>query len=326
MQRREFIGLIGGAATWPVMARAQQPGGRMARVAYLGPSGPAILDPRQIEQFEVGLVENDLIVGKNVTVEYFWAEGSLDRLKDLATELGRLDFDVIVTAGGQSFRLLKASQTKSPIVLAVIGDIVADGIVDSLARPSGNVTGLSMSNNDLEGKRIEILKEAVPTVTRLMILHDPSTGPSKLAEAQTAATRLALETFVFEIVDPSSFDEAFTKATKANVNGLAVTASTILNRHRRPLIDLAARNRLPSIWEASIYVRDGGLFSYGPSFADMYRRAAGYVAKIIKGIKPENLPIQLPTKFELAVNLRTAKALGLTVPPMLLARADEVIE
>ena len=254
MRRRHFLGLAGGAAMWPVAARAQQPRARPARVAYLGPSGPTILDPRQIEQFKVGLVENDLIVGRNVTVEYFWAEGSLDRLKDLATELGGRDFDVIVTVGEQSFRFLKAAQTKSPIVLAVIGDIVADGIVDSLARPSGNVTGLSMSDKDLQGKRIEILKEAVPTVTRLMIVHDPSAGPSKLAEAQTAASRLAIET-----AGPSSFDEAFEKAVIARVIVLAVTASTILNRHRRLLIELAERNRLPSIWA-----------------------------------KPEDLPIQLP--------------------------------
>lgn len=291
MRRRHFLGLAGGAAMWPVAARAQQPRARPARVAYLGPSGPTILDPRQIEQFKVGLVENDLIVGRNVTVEYFWAEGSLDRLKDLATELGGRDFDVIVTVGEQSFRFLKAAQTKSPIVLAVIGDIVADGIVDSLARPSGNVTGLSMSDKDLQGKRIEILKEAVPTVTRLMIVHDPSAGPSKLAEAQTAASRLAIETFVFETAGPSSFDEAFEKAVKASVNGLAVTASTILNRHRRLLIELAERNRLPSIWA-----------------------------------KPEDLPIQLPIKFELFVNSRTAKALGVVLSPTLLARADEVVE
>jgi putative ABC transport system substrate-binding protein len=178
----------------------------------------------------------------------------------------------------------------------------------------------------LEGKRIEILKEAVPTVTRLMIVHDPSAGPLKLAEAKLAASRLAIETYVFETVDPSSFDEAFTNAAKASVNGLAVTASSILNRHRHRLIELAARNRLPSIWEASIYVRDGGLISYGPSFADMYRRSAAYVAQIIKGTRPEDLPIQLPIKFELFVNSRTAKALGVVLSPTLLARADEVVE
>jgi ABC-type uncharacterized transport system substrate-binding protein len=326
MKRRHFLGLVGGAAVWPVAARAQHPRARLARVAYLGTSGPSILDPRQIEQFKAGLVENDLIVGKNVTVEYFWAEGSLDRLKDLATELAGRDFDVIVTVGSQAFRFLKAARTKSPIVLAVIGDIVADGIVDNLARPSGNVTGLSMSDKDLEGKRIEILKEAVPTVTRLMIVHDPSTGPSKLAEAKRAASRLAIETFAFETSDPSSFDGAFTKAAEASVNGLAVTASTIFNRYRHRLIGLATRNRLPSIWEGSIYVRDGGLISYGPSFADMYRRSAGYVAQIIGGARPEDLPIQLPIKFELFVNSRTAKDLGVVLSPMLLARADEVVE
>jgi putative ABC transport system substrate-binding protein len=326
MRRRDFISALIGTGIWPGMAAAQRSSARLPRVAYLGPSSPDILDPRQIRQFKDGLVENDLIAGENVTVEYYWAEGSLDRLRDLATKLGRQNFDVIVTVGEQSFRFLKAAQTRSPIVLAVIGDIVADGIVDSLARPSGNVTGLSMSNKDLEGKRIEILKEAVPAVTQLMILHDPSSAPSKLAEAQTAATRLSIETLVFETADPAAFDGAFTKAAKAGANGLAVTASSILNRHREPLIELARRHRLPSIWEASIYVRDGGLISYGPSFADMYRRSAGYVAKIIKGARPEELPIQLPTKFEMAINLRTAKDLGLEVPATMLARADEVIE
>ena|SRR5579859_3128646 len=326
MKRRHFLGLVGGTAVWSAAARAQQTHPRLAHVAYLGPSAPSILDPRQIEQFKVGLIENDLIVGKNVTVEYFWAEGNLNRLKDLATELAGRDFDVIVTVGEQSFRFLKAAQTKSPIVLAVIGDIVADGIVDSLARPTGNVTGLSMSDKDLEGKRIEILKEAVPTVTRLMIVHDPSAATSKLAEARTAASRLGIETFVYETADPSDFNEAFAKASGAGVNGLAVTASSILNRHRRLLIELAERNRLPSIWEASIYVRDGGLISYGPSFADMYRRSASYVAKIINGAKPEDLPIQLPIKFELFVNSRTANTLGVVLSPTLLARADEVIE
>jgi putative ABC transport system substrate-binding protein len=298
----------------------------MARVAYLGPSGPAVLDPRQIEQFKVGLIENDLIIGKNVTVEYFWAEGSLDRLKELATELGSRDLDVIVTVGPQAFRFLKATQTKTPIVLAVIGDILADGIVDSLARPNGNVTGLSMSNRDLEGKRIEILKEAAPAVTRIMILHDPSMGLAGLEEAQSVAKTLAVEPYVFEIADPSDFEEAFKKGEKANVNGVAAMASPFLNRHRQPLISLAVSRRLPSIWEAGIYVRDGGLISYGPSFSDMYRRSAGYVAKIIRGAKPEELPIQLPIKFELVINSRAARALGLSLPPTLLARADELIE
>jgi putative ABC transport system substrate-binding protein len=297
----------------------------MPRVAFLGASSPAITDPRLIEQFKVGLIENDLIVGRNIEVEYFWADGSPDRLSELANELSRQDFDVIVTVGSRAYRLLKAAQTKSPIVLAVIGDILADGIVDNLARPTGNVTGLSMSNSDLEGKRVEILKEAAPAVKRLMILRDPSTR-SGIAEAQAAARRLAMEAEIFEAADPSQFENAFARAAKARVDGLAAIASPFLNRHRQPLIELAARHRLPSIWESGIYVRDGGLISYGPSFADMYRRSVGYVAKIVRGARPEDLPIQLPIKFELLVNSKTAKMLGLNLSPMLLARADEVIE
>jgi putative ABC transport system substrate-binding protein len=326
MRRRHFLGLLGGAAAWPVTASAQQSGVRMPRVAYLGASGPAIIDPRIIEQFKVGLIENDLIVGQNIAVEYFWAEGSPDRLRELASELGRQNFAVILTAGPQAYRLLKAAQTKSPIVLAIVGDALADGIVDNLARPTGNVTGLSMSNRDLEGKRVEILKEAAPAVKRIMILHDPITGSSGMAEAQAVAKSLAMEVEIFEAADPSQFENAFARAAKARVDGLAAMASPFLNRHRQPLIELAARHHLPSIWEADIYVRDGGLISYGPNFADMYRRSAGYVAKIIRGAKPEDLPMQLPIKFELVVNSRTAKMLGLTLSPLLLARADEVIE
>jgi putative tryptophan/tyrosine transport system substrate-binding protein len=334
MERRAFIGLVGGAAAWPVAvasgwpvtASAQQSGVRVPRVAYLGPSSAAIADPSYIEQFKVGLVENDLIVGRNIAVEYFWADGSPDRLRELANQLGRQSFDVVVTVGPQAYRFLKAAQTKSPIVLAVIGDALADGIVDNLARPTGNVTGLSMSNRDLEGKRVEILKEAAPAVKRLMILHDPSMGSSGMAEAQTVAKSLAMEAEIFEATDPSQFENAFGRALKARVDGLAAMASPLLNRHRRPLIELAARHQLPSIWEAGIYVRDGGLISYGPSFADMYRRSAGYIAKIIRGAKPEDLPIQLPIKFELVVNSRTARMLGINLPATLLTRADEVIE
>ena len=326
MRRRQVLGILSAAVAWPALVRAQQAGSRVARIAYLGPSGANILDPRQIEQFKIGLAENGLIPGQNVTVEYFWADGSLDRLKELAAELGRRDLDVIVTVGPQAIRFLQATGTKTPIVLAVIGDILADRIVDSLARPNGNVTGLSMSNADLESKRIQLLKEAVPAVTRLLLLHDPSMGPAGLAEAQNAARSLAIESLVIEAADPSQFDAVFAEAMKAGVNGIAAMASPILNRHRKPLIALVAQNRLPSIWEAGIYVRDGGLLSYGPSFADMYRRSAGYVAKILAGAKPEDLPIQLPVKFELVVNLQTARALGRDIPATLLARADEIVE
>jgi putative tryptophan/tyrosine transport system substrate-binding protein len=327
MKRRAFITLLGGAAAaWPFPARAQRPSGRVAHIAYLGALSPSTLDPRQIKQFNAGLKENGFVDGRNIAVEYLWAEGSQDRLQQLAAELARRDLDAIVTAGPQAVRALMATQTKTPIVFAIIGDALADRVVDSLARPGGNVTGLSMSNKDLESKRIEVLKDAVPAMTHVMLLHDPSMGVAGLAEAQAAARTLGVEPFVVETSDPSQFDTAFARAVDRSVNGIATMASPFLNFHRKALIALAARHRLPSIWEGAAYVRDGGLLSYGPSFPDMYRRSAAYVAKIINGAKPADLPVELPIKFELAINVETAKALGLEVPPTLLARADEVIE
>ena len=325
MRRREFIALIGGWAMLPRAASAQQGAGRMARIAYLGASSPAVIDPRQIEGFKQGLRENGLIEGRNVTVEYFWAEGDRARLERLAGEIGKRGFDVIVTAGPQAVHALTGTGTASPIIFAIVGDPIANGIVTSLARPDGNATGLSMSNSDLESKRIEILKEAVPAVTRVMVLRDPSMGAGGLDEAATTAKALGLE---FDLVEaqPDQFEAAFERAVRRGVNGLAVFASPFFNFHRRPLVDLATHHRLPSIWEAVAYVRDGGLLSYGPSFSDMYRRSAGYVAKILNGAKPADLPVEQPVRFELTVNLKTAKALGIIIPPTLIARADEVIE
>jgi putative ABC transport system substrate-binding protein len=211
-------------------------------------------------------------------------------------------------------------------VFAIVGDPVGNGIVESLARPGGNVTGLSMSNSDLESKRIEVLKDAAPALRRVMILHDPSMGPEGIPEASAAARALAVEPLIVDTSDPSQFEAVFADAARRGANGLSTTASPFLNFHRKRLIELAARHRLPSIWESSTYVRDGGLLSYGPSFPDMYRRSAGYVAKILSGAKPSELPVQQPIRFELGVNLATARALGLDIPPTLLARADEVIE
>jgi len=325
MKRREFIALIGGWAMMPRAASAQQGAGRIARIAYLGASSPAVIDPRQIEGFKQGLRENGLTEGRNVSVEYFWAEGDRARLEQLAGEIGQRGFDVIVTAGPQAVHALTGTGTASPIVFAIVGDAIANGIVTSLARPDGNATGLSMSNSDLESKRIEILKEAVPAVTRVMVLRDPSMGAGGLDEAATTAKALGLE---FDLVEaqPDQFEAAFEGAVRRGANGLAVFASPFFNFHRQPLIDLATRHRLPSIWEAVAYVRDGGLLSYGPSFGDMYRRSAGYVAKILNGAKPADLPVEQPVRFELTVNLKTAKALGIEVPPTLIARVDEVIE
>jgi putative tryptophan/tyrosine transport system substrate-binding protein len=201
-----------------------------------------------------------------------------------------------------------------------------NGFIQSLARPGGNLTGLSMLGTDLESKRLQILKDAVPALTKVLLLHDSSMGSTGLEEVKPSAGILGLEVVVVEFSDDDRFAEAFAGAVSQTVNGVVGMASPFFNFHRKRLVELSSLHQLPSIWEAAAYVRDGGLLSYGPSFSDMYRRSAGYVAKIIKGVRPSELPVEQPTRFELAVNLKTAKRLGLTVPPTLLGRADEVIE
>jgi len=325
MKRREFS-LGGAAAVWPLAASAQPARGRVAHIAYLGALSPTTLDPRQIEQFKVGLAENGLIEGQNIMVDYLWAEGRAERIQQLAAELARRDLDVIVTAGSQPMRALLATGTKTPIVFAILSDPVADEFVKSLARPGGNVTGLSMAGNVLESKRLEVLKDAVPTVTKILILHDPSMAQRALSEVRAGAQTLALPLLIAEVNDEAKFADAFATAHAQGANGVAAMASPIINFQRKKLIALAAQYRLASIWESSGYVRDGGLLSYGPSFPDMYRRSAGYVAKILAGQKPADLPIEQPVKFELAVNQKTAKALDLAIPKAVLLRADEVIE
>jgi putative ABC transport system substrate-binding protein len=326
MRRRDLLKAAACAAVaLPFCAHAQQPT-RVARVAYLGALSPATLDPRQIEAFREGLLENGLIDGGNIRVDYFWANGSEDRLRQLANDLAKQNLDVIVTARPQAVLALKAAGTTTPIVFAVVGDPVGNGVVESIARLGGGATGLSMSDSDLESKRIEILKETVPGVKRIMILHDPSMGSSGLAEASAAARTLAVEIDIVHLSDLGRFDQIFADAVARGADGIAELASPFLNFHRKQLIALAERHHLPSIWEGAVYVRDGGLLSYGPSFPDMYRRSAGYVKKILSGSKPADLPVEQPTRFELAINLKVARTLGLAVPPTLLARADEVIE
>jgi putative tryptophan/tyrosine transport system substrate-binding protein len=323
MRRRDFITLLGcGPVVWPFTAQS----GPIPHIAYLGALSPSTLDPRQIEQFKFGLTENGLIEGQNIQVDYLWGEGKSDRLRQLATELAESKLDVIVTAGPQPLRALGDAGVTSPIVFAILNDPVGDGFVQSLAHPGGNITGLSMAGTDLESKRLEILKEAVPTLKKVMLLHDPSMGSTGLVEAKAGAQRLALEAFVVESGDPEKIKNAFAVAATQGVSGVATMASPFFNFHRKQLIELASQHRLPSIWEGGAYVRDGGLLAYGPSFPDMYRRSAGYVAKIINGAKPSDLPIEQPIRFELAVNTKTAQALGLVVPPRLISRADEVIE
>lgn len=327
MRRREFtIFVVGAGLTWSHQVLAQS-AGRIPRVAFLGNASPSSVDPRQVAAFKQGLRENGLIEGSNIEVEYFWIEGSLHRMEELAAKLGRGNFDVILTAGSKAVQTLLATGTKTPIVFAVIAEPVGSGTVQSLARPGGNVTGLSMSDNDLEGKRIELLKEAMPSIRKIMILRDPIVGvPTGAAEASATAQALGLGFIVVEASSPAEVEAAFRKGQEQGVDAIAAMASAFFNFNRKRLIELAAQYRLPSIWETDVYVKDGGLMSYGPNFPDMYRRSAEYIARILKGAKPSDLPVQQPTKFEFAINLQAAKALRVVIPPTLIGRADEVIE
>jgi putative tryptophan/tyrosine transport system substrate-binding protein len=328
MRRRTIISaLAAGGAILPSVLRAQTGSGAPPHVAFVSASSQATIDPRNLQNFRKGLAENGLVDGRNIRMTYDFAEASAERLRDLCIRVVQSDAVMVVTAGPQAVRALLAAGMRKPIVVAIIGDPVASGVVASLARPGGSVTGLSMNDGELEAKRLEILKEAVPGLSRVVVLIETTMKHGDdLPEVSSAAKALGLEPLVMEVSDPAGYEAVFADAIARGANGMAVMASPFLNANRAQLIEPALRHRLPSIWEAAIFVRDGGLLSYGPNFPDMYRRSAGYVARILKGANPAELPVEQPTLFELFVNLRTAKALGLTIPPSILARADDVIE
>ena len=327
MKRRGLLAALPAvAAGLPVVARAQTGSGQLPHVAFLSPGSQATFDPRNLQNFRKGLAENSLIDGGNVRVSYLYADANAERLSEICARLAASDAAVIVTAGSQPMRALRAAVVRMPIVLAIIADPVASGVIASLAQPGGNVTGLSMNNGELEAKRLEILNEAVPGLSRVAVLIDTSMAPGDLPEVGPAAKALGLEPIVVKAGDPAGYEAAFADAVARGANGMAVMASPFFNANRALLIQQALRFRLPSIWEAANFVRDGGLLSYGPSFPDMYRRSARYVARILKGANPAELPVEQPNLFEMFVNLKTAKALGLVIPPSILARADEVIE
>jgi len=327
MERRHFLRFVGGAAAWPIVTHAQQSNVRPARLAYLGAQSATSLDPDAIAALKQGLIEHDLIEGKSVEIDYFWGNGDPNRVQELASMLVQRNFDVIITAGSQPLRSLIATGTKTPLVFAIVADPVGDGLIASLSRPGGNATGLSMSGTALESKRIQLLKEVVPSIRRLMILHYPAGEAKGVVDAmKLAANALSLDTIFVEAGAVDAFELAFARAKEQGADALVASASAYLIYNRKRLIALAAQYRLPSVWETNIYVRDGGLMSYGPNFPDMYRRSAGYVAKILRGAKPGELPVEQPIKFELAVNAKTAVSLNISLPPTILARADELIE
>jgi putative tryptophan/tyrosine transport system substrate-binding protein len=329
MRRREFISLLGGAAAaWPLGASAQQ-AAKAPRIGYL--TGNLAANPHTREAFLQGLRDLGYVEGRNLEIEYRDVEGKYERLPALAAELVALKVDVILAAGTPQPLAAKQATRTIPIVFAGAADPVGSGLVTSLARPGGNVTGLSLLSPELVGKCLEQLKQAVPGGSRVAVLWQPGgsgerTEKDALKEADVAGRALGVWLQFVEARGPADFDRAFSDMTRARAGALTVLASNMFVGERRRLVDLAAKNRLPAVYPLREFVDAGGLMSYGPDLADVFRRAATYVDKILKGAKPADLPVQQPTKFELVINLKTAKALGLRIPPVLLARADEVIE
>jgi ABC-type uncharacterized transport system substrate-binding protein len=325
MKRREFITLLGGAAAaWPVAARAQQPG-KLPTIGFLGASTPSAWS-HWSSAFVQRLRELGWIEGRTVSIEYRWAEGRGERYSEIAAEFVRLKVDVILTVGG-AVPATKQATSAIPIVFAIAVDPVGTGLVPSLARPGGNVTGLSMQATDLAGKRLEYLREVLPGFRRLAIMANVGYPASvvEIAEVQAAAGKTDLEVGILEIRTAEDIPRAFATLT-GTTQALYVCGDALVTAHRAGISTLALAGRLPTIYPDRAFVETGGLMAYGANNADLFRRAASYVDKILRGAKPGDLPVEQPTKFEFAINLKTAKALGLEIPPSLLARADEVIE
>ena len=328
MRRREFITLLGSAAVasaiWPRVARAQQPA-KVPTIGFLGASTPSAWS-HWSSAFVQRLHELGWIEGRTVAIEYRWAEGRGERYAEIAAEFVRLKVDVILTVGG-AVPASKQATSVIPIVFAIAVDPVGTGLVASLARPGGNVTGLSMQASDLAGKRLEFLREVLPALRRLAIMANVGYQASvvEIGEVQAAARKLALEVEVLEIRRAEDIAPAF-GTLKSGTQALYVCGDALVTANRARISTLALGARLPTIYPDRAFLEAGGLMAYGANNADLFRRAAEYVDKILRGAKPGDLPVEQPTKFELAINLIAAKAIGLTVPPMLLARADEVIE
>jgi len=329
VRRREFIVLLGSAtAAGPSAARAQQPE-RMRRVGVI--SALTADDSEALARnaaFLQGLGELGWTVGRNVRIDYRWSAGNLENSRKYAAELVALAPDVILAPSGANVGELQQASRTVPIVFAGVIDPVGSGFVDSLARPGGNATGFLLFEYSLSGKWLELLKQIAPSVTRAAVLRDTANpaGNAQLAAIQVVAQSLGVEVSPANMRDAGEIERAFAVFARHGNGGLIVTGSTSGTVHRNLIVTLAARHKLPAVYPFRFFVTGGGLISYGPDFIDQYRRAAGYVDRILKGEKPADLPVQAPTKYELAINVKAAKALGLTIPPALLARADEVIE
>ena len=328
VQRRDFLIAAGVLLVAPLAAEAQQ-AAKIARLGFLGNSATALAHLR--DAFLQGLRDLGYVEGRNLMIEYRYAEGKLERFPALATELVALKVEVIVAPPTPAAQAAKQATKTIPIVFAGAGDPVTSGLVTSLARPGGNVTGLSGFSPELVGKCLEQLKQAVPRVSRVAVLWHPGgqgerSEKDMLKEAEIAARALGMRLQIVEARGTAEFDRAFSDMTTARADALTVLPSNMFNIERRRLADLATKNRLPAVYQFREYVDAGGLMAYGANLADLNRRAATYVDKILKGAKPADLPVEQPTKFELVINLKAAKEIGLTVPQSVLARADEVIQ
>jgi putative ABC transport system substrate-binding protein len=330
MRRREFVGLCGAlAATWPIALRAQQ-GERVRRIGVLMAS--TLDDPEsqaRIAAFQQSLQQLGWIDGRNVSIDTRWATTNPDDIRRHAAELAALTPDVILAGTGTATvaPLLQATRTV-PIVFALVIDPVGAGFVDSLARPGGNATGFTVFEYGMSGKWLELLKQLSPAVTRAAVLRDPTiaSGIGQFAAVQAVAPSLGVDLSAVDVRDAGEIERAITAFARSSNGGLIVTANALATRHRELIITLAAQHRLPAVYPYRRFVDDGGLVSYGPDFVDQYRQAAGYIDRVLKGEKPAEMPVQAPIKYGIVINLKTIKSLGLTVPPAVLARADEAIE
>ena len=328
MRRRQFMTLLGGAAAaWPLAAQAQQ-AGKVSTIGYLGSTTRSVDSQQRQPAFVERLRELGWIEGRNVAIEHRWAEGRSERFTEIAAEFVRLNVEIIITDGTPAIAAAKRATPITPIVFAAAGDPVATGLVASLARPGNNVTGMSLMSSELGAKRLELLGEVLPRLSRVAVLWNVDNPYSMLVFkiTQGAGRTMGIEVRSLDVRGPDDFDTAFEAARGLHPDALITVEDPVTLVHRTPIAEFTAREKLPSLHGIREFVTAGGLMSYGASLLDLFRRAGSFVDKVLRGAKPSDLPIQQPTKFEMVINLKTATALGLTIPPTLLATADEVIE
>ena len=328
MKRREFIKVIAGAtAVYPFVVRAQPQSRKVFHIGVLETTSQA-LNGDNLDAFRQGLLKSGYVEGQNLVIEYRSGDGREERFPNLAIELARLNVDLILARGTPAALAAKNATRIIPIVLVGIGDPVANGIVASLAHPGANITGLSASATELYAKRLELLLELVPRVARIAFLTNLGNPNEQLnwQQIEMAARARGIRPQLLDVRKPEDFERAFNDASERRIDALVVALDGLLSQNRQIIVDLAAKHRLPAIYGSSEFTIPGGLAAYGPSYSDLYLRAANYVDKILNGARPADLPVELPTKFQLVINLKTSKSLGLTIPPTILARADEVIE